>query len=88
MVRRNTGTPATTPRIFSQTLLSAQFVMVGNRVDKRTCGEGSLSDGHHLGVLIVSRLVKEFLWNEDWGDALGDGKRKLGTLEEPPAENR
>lgn len=78
IVSKNTGTPATAPKILSKMLLSSQLVNVGNKVDKRMCGKGNTPEGHHLGVLVCSRPPKGVLGYTDSGDALGERGRRLG----------
>jgi hypothetical protein len=88
MVSRNTLGAATIPSIFSQKAFSPQCDNVGNNVDKRTYGGGRTLEGHHRGIFAVSSDPKKRSpWYIDSGDALGDGKRKLGAREELRDEN-
>ena len=85
----NTGSAATRPSSLSQMFLSRQLVNVGNNVDRNTWGAGRSCEGHHLGVRATSYTPKRLsLWKADSGDALGEGKRKLGARDELCADHR
>ena len=79
----NTGIAATRPNSLSQMFLSRQLVSVGNNVDRNTWGAGRSCEGHHLGVRATSYTPKRLsLWKADSGDALGEGRRRLGARDE------
>lgn len=89
MVRRKTLGAATMPNIFSHMFLSLQFVMVGKRVAARTSGLGRSFLGHQRGIFGRSlRSNRLSPWKNDSGEALGDGKRRLGALDECAGEGK